>query len=132
MNRTAKNRSFAKAAAAAGVLTLALSGAAAWAQPALEPQSNPAPDSIVAPAAQTETPALLLPGQPPPPGVPVATPNPAAHTATLHFAVSIPGTYTVADSFGVVATVNLTAGTPTIVALPLGAGVGQKTCTITR
>jgi hypothetical protein len=62
----------------------------------------------------------------------VTTPNPAAHTATLHFAVSISGTYTVADSFGVIATLNLTAGTPATVALPLGTGVGQKTFTITR
>jgi hypothetical protein len=75
MNRTAKNRSFARAAAAAGVLTLALSGAASLAQPALEPLPNPASNPVNGPSAPTDTPQLLLPGQPPPPGVPVANPN---------------------------------------------------------
>jgi hypothetical protein len=75
MNRTARNRSFATSAAA-GVLMLALSGAAAWAQPALDPVPNPASDPLNGPATQTDQPQLLLPGQPPPPGVPVANTNP--------------------------------------------------------
>lgn len=62
----------------------------------------------------------------------VTTPNPGAHTATLHLAVSVPGTYTVTDSSGVIATLNLTAGTSVTIALPFGAGVGQKTFIITR
>src|SRR4051812_47712576 len=79
MNQTAKNRSFAKAVAA-GVLSLALSGAAAWAQAAIEPLPNPASDPINGPAAQGDSAQLLLPGQPPPPGAPAANanPNPAA------------------------------------------------------
>lgn len=62
----------------------------------------------------------------------VTTPNPAAHTAKLRLSVSIPGAYTVTDSSGVVATLNLTTGTEATVLLPFAAGVGQKTITITR
>jgi hypothetical protein len=60
------------------------------------------------------------------------TENPASHTARLRFSVSIPGTYTVSDDLGTIATLNLQAGQEASVDLPLGLNTTTKSFHITR
>ncbi|MNC96358.1 hypothetical protein D3C83_137150 [compost metagenome] len=59
------------------------------------------------------------------------TENPAAHTARLRFAAPT-GTYTVSDSGGTIAVLNVQAGQQYSVNLPVGAGTTNKTFSITK
>ncbi len=62
----------------------------------------------------------------------VETSNSAAHNARLNFSVSISGSYVVSDSSGTITILNLPANQAVAVDLPLAAGVGTKTFSITR
>jgi Family of unknown function (DUF5695) len=60
------------------------------------------------------------------------TGNPAAHTASLHFTASAPGSYAVSGPGGLITTLAVQSGQELVVALPLGAGGGAQTFTITK
>ena len=62
----------------------------------------------------------------------IETPNPAAHNARLHFSISIPGTYSVSDQSGPIATLTLQPGGQVVLDLPFTPAVGSKTFTIVR
>jgi hypothetical protein len=55
-----------------------------------------------------------------------------AHTATLHFTVSTPGTYTINNNHGLVTTTNLVAGQEAVISLPIDANAAGQPFSITR
>jgi hypothetical protein len=54
------------------------------------------------------------------------------HNATLHFTVSIPGTYTVSNNHGLVTTTNLVANQEAVITLPIDANATGQPFSITR
>ena len=62
----------------------------------------------------------------------IETDNSAAHSARLHFTVSVAGTYTISSDEGTIATLNVQAGKESVADLPVPAGVGTKSFIISR
>jgi len=62
----------------------------------------------------------------------VETGNLTSHTVRLRFSVTIPGAYTVRDTGGTIAVLDLGAGEEASVDLPIGPGISSKTFFITR
>lgn len=55
-----------------------------------------------------------------------------AHTATLHFTVSVAGLYTIGNNHGLVTTTNLVAGQEAVLSLPVDANATSQPFSITR
>jgi hypothetical protein len=62
----------------------------------------------------------------------IETDNSGAHSARLHFTVSVAGTYTISSDQGTIATLNVHAGQESVADVPIPAGVGTKTFIIAR
>jgi len=62
----------------------------------------------------------------------VQTPNPAAHNVMMRFSASTAGAYVFSDLSGTITNLNLQAGEEVQVALPMGAGVGVKSFSVSR